>query len=184
MGSAMKNLFIKIDHYLGLSYRFSLIFLTLFLTGMMAFAVFLRYVLGQSLPAIEEISILVGVWLYFIAMVAVTRERGHLTGGILDLFSLSSRTRRQIKTFNDLVGLSVICVFAWYAYKYLAFTLKIHRSSTNLSWPTALWVVSALFGFSFMALYKLRDLFVHEDNYTQYDNKSPHPSSATLKDTV
>lgn len=184
MGCAMKNLFIKIDHYLGLGYRFALVFLTLLLTGMMAVAVFLRYVLDQSLPAIEEISILIGVWLYFTAMISVTRERGHLTGGILDLFSLSDRTRRQIKTFNDLVGLCVISVFAWYAWKYFAFTLKIHRSSTNLGWPTALWVVSALFGFCFMALYKLRDLFVHEDSYTQYDNKSSHSPDATLKETV
>jgi len=180
----MKNLLTKLDHYLGLSYRFALVFLTLFLTGMMALAVFMRYVLDLSLPAIEEGSILVGLWLYFIAMIAVTRERSHLTGGVLDLFNLSARTRARIKTFNDLVGLCVIGVFVWYAWKYLAFVMKINRSSTNLGWPTALWVSAAVFGFCTMALYKIRDLFVHEDSYTQYDNKSPHPPTATQKETV
>jgi len=180
----MKKLFLKFDHYLALGYRLGMIFLTLFLTGMMAFAVFLRYVLDQSLPAIEEASILVGLWLYFIAMVAVTRERSHLTGGIIDLFDLSHRTRMRIKAFNDLVGLCVICIFAWYAFKYLAFTMKINRASTNLGWPTALWISASIFGFSLMAMYKVRDLFIHEDTYTQYDNKSPHPASAKLKENA
>lgn len=180
----MKNLFLKLDHYLAAGCRLGMIFLALFLTGMMAVAVFLRYVLDQSLPAIEEGSILVGLWLYFTAMVVVTRERSHLTGGIIDLFDLSHRSRMRIKTFNDFVGLCVLCVFAYYTWKYLAFTMKINRSSTNLGWPTALWISSAMFGFSLMVVYKLRDLFVHEDTYTQYDNKSPHPSSARLKENV
>lgn len=154
----MKNLFLTLDHYLAKLCRFSMIFLTLLLTGMMATAVFLRYVLDQSLPAIEESSILVGVWLYFVAMVAVTRERSHLTGGIVDLFDLSPRTRRNIKSFNDFIGLCVVCIFAYYAFKYIAFTMKINRVSTNLSWPTALWIASSIFGFSLMAIYKIRDL--------------------------
>lgn len=179
----MKNLFLTFDHWMAKLCRFGMIFLTLLLTGMMATAVFLRYVLDQSLPAIEESSILVGVWLYFIAIVSVTRERSHLTGGIVDLFDLSPRTRRNIKSFNDLIGLCVVTIFAYYAFKYLAFTMKINRVSTNLSWPTALWVFSAVFGFCLMAIYKIRDLFRHDDTYTPYDNKSPHASSATLKET-
>ncbi|MBE9397467.1 TRAP transporter small permease subunit [Pontibacterium sp. N1Y112] len=178
----MKMFFERADHYLAVACRFCLVFLTLFLTTMMAAAVFLRYVMDQSFPAIEELSILVGLWLYFIAMVVVTRERGHLTGGILDLLNLSTRTRALIKGFNDLVGLLVICFFGYYAFKYLFFVMKINRVSTNLSWPTALWVYSAIAGFTLMAIYKLRDLFIHKNSYTIYDNKSPHSKDAVLEE--
>ena len=178
----MKTLFARTDHCLAALCHFCLVFLTLSLTGMMAFAVFMRYVIDQSFPAVEELSILVGLWLYFIAMVVVTRERGHLHGGILDLFDISPRNRALIKGFNDLVGLAVICFFGFYAFKYLFFVMKINRVSTNLSWPTALWVGAAIVGFTLMAGYKLRDLFNHKDSYTEYDNKSPHSKDAVLED--
>ncbi len=163
--------------------RLLLICLCLFLTGLMATAVFLRYVLDQAFPAIEEISILTGLWLYFIAMVLVTRERSHLTGGIIELLNLSPKQRMLIRAFNDLVGLAVIGFFGFYAAKYLLFIMKINRASTNLGWPTALWVSAAVAGFALMAIYKLRDLFSHSNTYSQYDNKSLHASDAVLKES-
>ena len=168
----MFNFLCRLDNGFARLSRLVLIFLCLFLTGLMATAVFLRYVLDQAFPAIEEISILTGLWLYFISMVLVTRERGHLTGGILELLDLSSKQRTYIKVFNDFIGLAVICIFGFYAGKYLLFIMKINRVSTNLGWPTALWVGAAITGFALMAIYKLRDLFSHSNTYSQYDNKS------------
>lgn len=178
----MKNLFILVDHYLATLYQFILVSLTLLLTTMMAFAVFMRYIVDQAFPAVEELSILSGLWLYFIAMVVVTRERGHLTGGILDLLNLSKRSRMFIKGFNDLAGLAVLGVFCFYAYKYLFFMIKINRVSTNLGWSTSLWVGAAVVGFTLMAAYKVRDLFIHKNSYTIYDNKSPHSKDAVLEE--
>ncbi|RDE19020.1 TRAP transporter small permease [Motiliproteus coralliicola] len=178
----MISLFARADRYLAQFSRLCLVGLTLLLAGLMAVAVFLRYVMDQAFPAIEEISILAGLWLYFISMVVVTRERSHLTGGILDLLNLSPRTRVLIKGFNDLVGLLVIGFFGFYAFKYLLFVMKINRVSTNLGWPTAFWVGAAIAGFTLMALYKVRDLFIHKNSYTEFDNKSPHPADATLEE--
>ncbi len=180
----MKNFFDRTDYYLAVLFRFCLVALVLILTGMMAVSVFLRYVLDLALPAIEELSILVGLWLYFISMVVVTRERGHLTGGILDLFNLSPRYQAWIKCFNDVVGLAVICCFGFYAIKYFFFVAKINRVSTNLAWPTTIWVSAAIVGFTLMAAYKLRDLFIHKNSYTVYDNKSPHSDDAVLEEAI
>ncbi|MGB1239632.1 MAG: TRAP transporter small permease [Pseudomonadales bacterium] len=178
----MLQLLKQLDSALAALFKHFLVFALLALTALMAFAVFLRYVLDQAIPAIEELSVLLGLWIYFIAFVVVTRERSHLTGGILDLISLSSRQRALIKGFNDLVGLCIVAVFGYYAYKYLFFTLKINRSSTNLAWPTAWWVGAAVTGFSLMGVYKLRDLFNHSYTYNDYDNKSPHASNAIFKE--
>jgi len=87
----MKSLLNNLDSSLAKLWRFSLVFLTLLLTAIMAFAVFMRYVVDTAFPAVEELSILIGLWLYFISIVVVTRERGHLTGGILELLNLSAR---------------------------------------------------------------------------------------------
>lgn len=178
----MKILLKRIDVMLCALFHYVLVILTLVLTLLMASAVFMRYALDTAFPAVEEISILVGLWLYFISMVVVTRERGHLTGGILELLDLSVKSRLMIKRFNDLIGLCVICCFGFYATKYLLFIIKINRVSTNLGWPTALWVSAAIFGFTAMAIYKLRDLFISRDEYTVYDNKSHHPDKAALKE--
>ncbi|WP_261844999.1 TRAP transporter small permease [Aliamphritea ceti] len=179
----MLNFLSRLDAGFARLSRLLLIFLCLFLTGLMATAVFLRYVLDQAFPAIEEISILTGLWLYFISMVLVTRERGHLTGGIIELLNLSPKQRTFIKVFNDFIGLAVICFFGFYAAKYLLFVMKINRASTNLSWPTSLWVSAAVAGFALMTAYKMRDLFSHSNTYSQYDNKSLHSQDAVLKES-
>jgi TRAP-type C4-dicarboxylate transport system permease small subunit len=159
-----------------------MVFFALLLTIMMAFSVFLRYVLDQSFPAVEEICILIGIWLYFVGMVVVTRERSHLTGGVLDLINLTPRVRALIKAFNDLVGLCVLCLFSFYTFKYLLFVMKINRTSTNLEWPIAVYVSAAIFGFVLMVIYKIRDLFMHENKYSIYDIKSPHSPDSMLKE--
>lgn len=177
----MNSLFIRIDRALVSICRFALIFLVLSLAGMMAVGVFLRYVMDLSFPAMEELSIMVGLWFYFVSMAYVTRERAHLAGGILDLFDLTPQTRAAVKWIADFVGLGVICFFGFYTYKYLFFVMKINRVSTNLGWPTALWVGAAIVGFTLMAAYKLRDLFIHRNSYTVYDNKSPHSKDAVME---
>ena len=144
----MKNFLSKADHIISIFCRYSLIVLTLLLTSMMFITVFLRYVLDQSFPAIEELSILVGLWFYFISMAVVTREKSHLTGGILELFNISPKVLLIIQKSCDLVGLMILCAFSFYACKYLLFMMKINRVSTNLSWPTALWVSAAVAGFT------------------------------------
>jgi len=77
--------------------------------------------------------------------------------------------------------LLVIGCFGFYTIKYLLFVIKINRVSTNLAWPTSIWVAAAVLGFSLMALYKLRDLFIHHNRYTIYDNKSLHAKDAQLE---
>lgn len=140
--------------------RALVILLAVLLTGLITVSVFLRYVLDQSIPAIEESSILIGLWFYFVSVVLVSRERSHLTGGIIDLFAISPRTLRYVQLFNTLVCTVVSAVFLYYSLKYLAFMLKINRTSTNLGWPTAIWVSSVVFGFIAMLLYSLRDLLI------------------------
>ncbi len=183
MNVSVKTMLRRADRLFARACHAAMIALAMTLALMMAAAVFLRYVLDQSFPAIEEASILIGLWLYFVAIIVVTRERSHLTGGIVDLFDLNDRTRILIRSFNDLLGLAVVCFFAYFAFKYLFFVMKINRTSTNLGWPTALWVGAAIAGFVFMTVYKLRDLFNHDNTYSTYDNKSPHPASAELKES-
>lgn len=178
----MINLLTRADRYIGAVFNFFLVSLVLSLTALMATSVFLRYVLNMALPAIEELSILIGLWFYFVAIVVVTRERGHLTGGILDLFDLTKKQRTIIKGFNDLVGLGITLFFGYYAIKQVLFLIKINKSSTILDWPISIWNSAAIFGFVFMAIYKIRDIFIRKNAYNMYDNKSHHPDDAVYQE--
>lgn len=168
----MKDLLVRLDQRLDEVFRFCLVLLALFLSAVMVAAAFLRYFTDQSLPAVEEVSVLVGVWLYFISMIVVTRERGHLTGGVLELFDIGNRGRRAVRLVNDFIGLLVMGVFLFYTVEYLLFVSKIGRKSTNMNLSTTIWVAAAVVGFVFMSVYKVRDLFVCENAVAECDELS------------
>ncbi|WP_271271120.1 TRAP transporter small permease [Aliamphritea hakodatensis] len=166
----------KLDVRLAQFLRYSVVVLSLLLAALMFTAVILRYVLSASFPEVEELSVLVGLWLYFFAMIIVTRERSHLHGGIADLLNMSDKLRAGIQYMNYLIAFALTSAFAFYTVKYLLFTMKINRTSTSLQWPTAIWVSAAVFGFLLMAMYLSRELFSFRFKVGDYDYKSPHPS--------
>ncbi|UTW08010.1 TRAP transporter small permease [Pseudomonas benzenivorans] len=168
----MKDLLVRFDRRLNAVFRFCLVLLALVLSAVMVAAAFLRYFTDQSLPAVEEVSILLGVWIYFISMIVVTRDRGHLTGGVLELLDIGNGGRRAIRFINDLIGLLVMGVFLFYTIEYLLFVYKIGRKSTNMNLSTTVWVAAAVVGFFFMFAYKIRDLFFCENAVAECDGLS------------
>lgn len=118
----------------------------------MTVQVVLRYLLNQSLMGVEEISVLFGIWLYYLGFVAVTVEGEHIKGG---LFSAGPGTRRHRigKLLSSALCLAICLVFLKTAVDYNVFIADIGRKSTFLRWPTVLWTAVLVIAFAGASLW-------------------------------
>jgi TRAP-type C4-dicarboxylate transport system permease small subunit len=143
----------KAERWFAWLQRAAIITVALALAFLMVVQIVLRYGLEMPFLGIEETSVLLGLWLYFLGAVYVTREEAHIKGGIASLVIRNPIKLAWLRLVGTLLCLVSTCVFSYYAYKYAAFTFNIGRKSSYLSWPTILWVASMLFGFVMMLLY-------------------------------
>ena len=139
--------------------RALIIIVILSLALLMVVQIILRYGLEEPFLGIEETSVLLGLWFYFLGAAYVTREEAHIRGGVAGLVIKNPKTLAAIRLIGTLLCIAAIAMFTYYAYKYAAFTLKIGRNSSYLEWPTILWVASMLFGFIMMAFYFVLDAY-------------------------
>lgn len=104
----------------------------------MVVQVVLRYVLNQSLMGVEEISILFGIWIYYIGFVVVTVDNEHIKGGV---FRAAPGSRRFViaSALSSALCLAICLVFLKMSFDYNLFIAEIGRRSTFLRWPTLLW---------------------------------------------
>ena len=115
----------------------------------------MRYVLESPFTGIEEVSILLAVWVYFLGMGYATREREHIHGGIVSLVVKDPHKVAVIRFFGSVVCMLAACLFGYFAYKYALKEITRGRVSTNMRWPRGIWSASMIVGFAMMVGYFL-----------------------------
>ncbi|WP_170327499.1 TRAP transporter small permease [Ruegeria arenilitoris] len=133
----------------------AMIFFALSLAILMFVTVIMRYGMSNPFLAIEEASILLGIWLYFVSASYVTGTRAHICGGALHLVVKNEKKKNYVRLMTSLICLGVTLVALYYASQYGWFTFERGRKSTYLQWPRSIWVASMVFGFAVMALFFL-----------------------------
>ncbi len=130
------------------------------MTGMgLAFLMFsqviMRYVLESPFTGIEEASILLAVWVYFLGMGYATREREHIHGGIVSLVVKDPYKVNVIRFIGSITCMIAAIVFGYFACKYALKEIDRGRVSVNLRWPRGVWSASMIVGFAMMVGYFL-----------------------------
>lgn len=135
------------------SLRKMMILFSMALALLMVVTVIMRYGIDNPFLAIEEASVLLGLWLYFTGAAYVTAKRSHICGGALHLLVKTDQGLRWVKLMTSLICLGITLVILTYAAKYGWFTFDKGRKSTYLQWPKWIWVFSMVFGFASMVLF-------------------------------
>ncbi|UTV30736.1 TRAP transporter small permease [Photobacterium atrarenae] len=151
--------FYSVCDFLEILLRFVMISSVISLSLLMFFQVILRYVFDSPFTGIEEVALLLGVWVYFSGMAYVTKTKEHITGGVIHLLVKKQKHIEYIKLFGYVVSLVALLFFSYLAIEYV---LKIYdrgRLSTNLGWPRWVWFSSMIFGFIISSLYLTLDIF-------------------------
>ena len=146
---------VRFEQLLNKVFR-SLMMLTCLSLAALVFAqVIMRYVFESPFSGIEEVSILLAVWVYFLGMGYATREREHIHGGIVSLVVKDQQKVAYIRFIGSLICMIAACVFGYFAYKYALKEITRGRVSTNMRWPRGFWSASMIVGFAMMIGYFL-----------------------------
>ncbi|MGB1238079.1 MAG: TRAP transporter small permease [Pseudomonadales bacterium] len=131
--------------------------------GLLAVSMFvqviLRYVFNNPFLGIEETSILLGVWVYFIGMALSIRRRESIHGGIVTLVISNLTAIRIIRLIGTVVCLCAVVIFGSMALDYVLFVAKVGKLSLYLGWPKALWPLSLALGFGGAIVYFVFQLY-------------------------
>ncbi|GGK71311.1 TRAP transporter small permease [Amphritea balenae] len=115
--------------------------------------VIMRYVLESPFTGIEEASILLAVWVYFLGMGYATREREHIHGGIVSLVVKDPYKVGVIRFIGSVTCMLAAILFGYFACKYALKEIDKGRVSVNLRWPRGIWSASMIVGFAMMVGY-------------------------------
>ena len=143
--SAILKLLIRIE-------RAFIIFFCVALAFLMVVQIILRYVFIAPFLGVEEVAVLLGLWIYFLGLIHVTRTRRHISGGVLELFVRGQAGMRAMEIFKLVVCVASSAIFLVFSVQYWIKTADSGRISTYLSWPMTIWVSSMVVGFGIATL--------------------------------
>ncbi|WP_370280622.1 TRAP transporter small permease [Pontibacterium sp.] len=146
---------LRFEHLLNWVFRAMMILAGMGLAFLMFSQVIMRYVLESPFTGIEEASILLAVWVYFLGMGYATREREHIHGGIVSLVVQDPYKVKMIRFIGSITCMIAAIVFGYFACKYAFKEIDRGRVSVNLRWPRGIWSASMIIGFAMMVGYFL-----------------------------
>ena len=132
--------------------RALIIFFCLALAGLMVFQVVMRYVFVTPFLGFEEVTVLLGLWIYFLGLVHITRTKQHISSGVVQLFLKNEAILKALEIFKLALCALGSGIFLYFSVIYWLKTAASGRSSTYLSWPTTVWITSMVFGFALATL--------------------------------
>lgn len=145
----------RFEQILNMTFRGLMMLTCLSLAGLVFTQVVMRYFMESSFSGIEETSILLAVWVYFLGMGYATREREHIHGGIVSLVVKDPRKIACIRFIGTIICMIAACFFGYFAYKYAISEITKGKVSTTLRWPRGIWSASMIVGFAMMIGYFL-----------------------------
>ena len=159
--------------------RVLIISFCLALAGLMVFQIIMRYVFVAPFLGFEEVTVLLGLWIYFLGLVHVTRTREHISSGVVQLFLESATARKALEVFKLALCTLGTAIFLYFSALYWLKTAESGRSSTYLSWPTTLWISSMVFGFAVATLLFVVQLWRAFSNGVPPGDEDPAAESHT-----
>lgn len=124
---------------------------------LMSVQVFMRYVFSLPFIGIEEVTILLAQWVYFVGAALASSRSAHISGGILSLFPDDHWIISASHWISAAVTAVVLGFSAFYALDYFRFVIDSGKRSPYLSWPFSLWVTAPLLGIVAMLAFEARN---------------------------
>ncbi|MGQ7249196.1 TRAP transporter small permease [Halomonas sp. V046] len=131
------------------------------LAGLVAYSVFMRWVMGAPPHWAEELPQLILVWTALLAAVACTHKRSHLNAGLMPLLVASATARRVITRVTDLVLLVMLIILAKAGWDLAWLTMS--QTTTALQLPAGLVYLSVPVSCVAMALMQCDHLLTGEN---------------------
>ena len=120
--------------------------------------VFMRYVLKSSLFGVEEIILLIAMWLYFIGGVYGSYKDNHITADVLSTYVKSERIKRFLRIFVTAFCLVISVIFAVWGITYINWCFQVGGTTVGLHIPLIYSRFPLCVGFIMMCLFNVYHL--------------------------
>lgn len=138
---------------------------------LVAFAMFWMVVSRHFLPSspmlwIEEMIILLALWLYFIGGASCSFVDGHVKGGFLDIW-LNEKNQRIVRLVAGICELVILLIYTVLATDYYIHLFNSRKSAIYLNLNKSYWELSVVVGLTLMAVFVVFHLisnFKHRKN--------------------
>jgi TRAP-type C4-dicarboxylate transport system permease small subunit len=149
----LKKVGLGIYNVMGLIQKYLAIVICISVPAIVVYQVILRYVFKAPLMGIEELLVFFIIWLYMIGGAVASKERTHISCGILTLYMKRPLT---IKLFNVAkAAFGVVCC-AWitkWGWWYFTYSLNLWKTSDILKIPMFYGESAVFVGFALMLVY-------------------------------
>ena len=145
-------------HWIATGEDFAAILALLIIVGLVDLAIVLRIAIQFESSAWEEIARFASLWMYLIAVAVASKEHSHLRMGFLEGRIRSPTAKLAMEMVFDFVSLICMCIFAWWSFAYLIWSIGVGEASLVLM--VGMWVVHSSFavGLSIAAIHMLLHL--------------------------
>lgn len=117
--------------------------------------VLLRYVLKAPLFGLEEFSLTVAIWVYFLGAIFGTKYDTHVQGDVAARLFKTTRARALVRVVVWCLSSAACAAFLYHAAKYSWWVYNTGERTTGLWWPRVTSVGSMFFGGVLMTVYSL-----------------------------
>ena len=122
--------------------------------------VFLRYVLKADLYGIEEIIVLIVMWLYFIGGSYGSYKKSHIKAGLVAMFVKNGKALLWIELVQSLFTAFLFVVISIYSIQFLSWDFVVQSKTPLHQIPYAVGHAAVTVGFILMAFYALVYLII------------------------
>ncbi len=133
--------------------NFTVVVLNTAVAGAMFWMVVSRHFLpGSPMMWIEELIILLALWLYFMGGASCSYGDGHVRGGFLNIW-LNEKQLKIADKIARFCEFSVLAIYGWLAAKYVIHLFNSTRSAIYLDLNKSYWALSVVVGLFLMAVF-------------------------------
>jgi len=151
---------ISADRFLATTQKGALVVLSLIVSTFMVIEVMARYVFGEPLFGLEELTLMSVMWLYMIGASMACRERSHLKAELVQLVVKGEASLKAIEVLTTLISLVMAVFITQWAFDLVAWGVEKRQSTPVFGIPWFVSQSSLLFGGIFFTVYLFRDLIV------------------------
>ncbi len=115
--------------------------------------VMLRYVFRSPLFGVEELVVLIAMWLYFLGASYGAYERSHIKADIIHLWFKTPRSFAQINAVTSLITVVLCIIMVSWTFPYIVWSIKKGGTTQALLLPRVYSQIAILISAVLMTLY-------------------------------
>lgn len=108
----------------------------------------------------EELTLIVGVWLYFVGSICAARNNTHISGDMLNMFISNKQVVFLFNVIRDAVSIAMAAVFTVWTFQFLTWQISLGASTAVYKLPNFISLIPIPLFFAFWVVYLIRNLVI------------------------